>query len=938
VSGSVLAGRAAEQEALIGTLDAVTGGDGRLVVLRGEAGIGKSRLLHEVRLHAAARHFDVFDGRCSELERDVPLAAIIEAIEPHLPDAADPLLRRLGDEPRRRLADLFPQLGDGAPAVAPVSATERWSLHRAVRDLLDLLASRRPFVLAIDDLHWADPTTTELLDHLARRPPRGRHLVIVASRPDPQCDRLLAARRPSGPGAAVLLDLRPLDRDEAEALLAPIDDLQRRDDIFASSGGNPLLLAELVRGRGSADVPGGIAAAVRGEIDALPAGPRALLDAAAVVGDPFDLDLAGAVAGLDDDGVLAALDVLAAHRLVRPADDPRRFAFRHPVIRTAVYAALPPGTRLARHAGAAAELARAGAPAAAQARHLLHTATPDDRAAAMTLRHGAAAVRAQAPAIAADWLMAAQRADPAQDAAALDTLAAVLVEAGRLDEALAVIDAALGLCGAGEDAVRVSLSVRAARGLRRLGRHDDSARHLQDALAHAGVADGSRALLETEFAASAYFAGRYDVMGERAERAWALRDAGDLVVFAAAAAMVSATRAFRGDRAAAVQAADAAVTSIAAAGDPELAAGAESALVVAWALIAQERLADALAIARRAAGASRRGGGGPAAAELDLTCALALGLTGRIEAAVDAADRAEHAARVSGLAQPLQWALWMRGWTLLEQGDLDAALAAAGESLELAERLDDSALIGVARAVTGAVLIARGEPDGGRRAIESATGAVDPAWACRWTPWLVEADIALGDLPGAAAHVERAVDLAAALGLAGAGAAVARAQARLALAEGDLRRALGHARSALADAQRVGGAVDVARAHLLVGRALAGTDRRGALEALEAAEQGAAAAGAQRLRQEARRELRRSGRRVGSGGRRGRGDSGEPSLSDREREVAELVATGATNREIGDRLFLSEKTVETHLSSVFRKLSVRSRAEVAARIAAGRVD
>jgi predicted ATPase len=309
VSGSVLAGRAAEQEALIGTLDAVTGGDGRLVVLRGEAGIGKSRLLHEVRLHAAARHFDVFDGRCSELERDVPLAAIIEAIEPHLPDAADPLLRRLGDEPRRRLADLFPQLGDGAPAVAPVSATERWSLHRAVRDLLDLLASRRPFVLAIDDLHWADPTTTELLDHLARRPPRGRHLVIVASRPDPQCDRLLAARRPSGPGAAVLLDLRPLDRDEAEALLAPIDDLQRRDDIFASSGGNPLLLAELVRGRGSADVPGGIAAAVRGEIDALPAGPRALLDAAAVVGDPFDLDLAGAVAGLDDDGVLAALDM-----------------------------------------------------------------------------------------------------------------------------------------------------------------------------------------------------------------------------------------------------------------------------------------------------------------------------------------------------------------------------------------------------------------------------------------------------------------------------------------------------------------------------------------------------------------------------------------------------------------------------------------------------
>jgi DNA-binding CsgD family transcriptional regulator len=245
-------------------------------------------------------------------------------------------------------------------------------------------------------------------------------------------------------------------------------------------------------------------------------------------------------------------------------------------------------------------------------------------------------------------------------------------------------------------------------------------------------------------------------------------------------------------------------------------------------------------------------------------------------------------------------------------------------------------LIGVARAVTGAVLIARGEAEGGRRAIESATDAVDPAWACRWTPWLVEADIALGDLPAAVAHVGRAVDVAAGLGQAGAGAAASRAHARLALAQGDLPQALRCARAALADAERIGGAVDVARAHLLVGRALAGTDRHGALDALDAAEQGAAAAGARRLRQEARRELRRLGRRVGSGGRRAQGDSGQSSLSDREREVAELVATGATNREIGERLFLSEKTVETHLSSVFRKLSVRSRAEVAAHVAADR--
>ena len=125
---------------------------------------------------------------------------------------------------------------------------------------------------------------------------------------------------------------------------------------------------------------------------------------------------------------------------------------------------------------------------------MFHSATRGDQAAAAMLRDGAAAVRAQAPTIAADWLTAARRADPAQDVATLDTLAGVLVEAGRLDEALAVIDEALGLCGPDEDAMGVGLIVRAARVQRRLGRHDDSARRLQDALTHADGADGAQAL------------------------------------------------------------------------------------------------------------------------------------------------------------------------------------------------------------------------------------------------------------------------------------------------------------------------------------------------------------------------------------------------------------------------------------------------------------
>jgi DNA-binding NarL/FixJ family response regulator len=103
---------------------------------------------------------------------------------------------------------------------------------------------------------------------------------------------------------------------------------------------------------------------------------------------------------------------------------------------------------------------------------------------------------------------------------------------------------------------------------------------------------------------------------------------------------------------------------------------------------------------------------------------------------------------------------------------------------------------------------------------------------------------------------------------------------------------------------------------------------------LTAAEHQATQLGAQRVRDEAVRELRRLGRRVARGGRHAQAEHGLDSLTSREREIADLVAHGRTNHEIADRLFLSEKTIETHLSRVFGKLGARSRAQVAATVAA----
>ena len=224
----------------------------------------------------------------------------------------------------------------------------------------------------------------------------------------------------------------------------------------------------------------------------------------------------------------------------------------------------------------------------------------------------------------------------------------------------------------------------------------------------------------------------------------------------------------------------------------------------------------------------------------------------------------------------------------------------------------------------GSVLLAMGRPQEAEPLL--AAYDVEPGWTCRWAPRLVEARLALGDRPAADEAAALAMNLAERSGLAGALAAAFRARTMLGQDPRDAMAAIAHAASI--DAQ-----LDIAQGHLLAGRAMSGSDPEAGATHLTEALRTAEAAGARRTADEAARELRRLGRRVGRGGTRGTPGGGVDSLSRRERDIGELVRQGLTNKQIAARLFLSEKTVESHLSRAFSKLDVTSRAALAARIA-----
>ncbi|QXJ20374.1 AAA family ATPase [Actinomadura graeca] len=953
-NGVPLVGRRSVLREFEEALDAAASASFRFLALVGEPGAGKTRLLSELSAAADARKLSLLSGRAAEFEQEMPFGAIVDALDDHLEDH----FPDLNPATVRLLAPVFPALstvlGDGLPGAAPGGGPEttpvaRYQLYRAVRHLLEELAAPSGLVLIVDDVHWADDATIELLDHLVRHPPRARVLIALAYRPAQASARLAALVQASVQAVGGhRLSVEPLTESEVAELLGPQVSGARCRELYKASGGNPFYLEALARsrepltaGEPGGDLPPAVRAALQLELSGL--SPNALLIAqsAAVAADEFPPLLAAAAAEVGEETALAALDELVARDIVRPRAE--RFRFRHPLVRHAAYRSAAAGWRLAAHGRIAAYLTEIGAPAAVRARHIERSGRAGDRVAIATLVEAARAFATQAPATAAHWLQSALRLMPEtrpETPLPAEPGGPVLPSRLELMMELAQVQTVGGHLTEGRETARNVLKMlpeddyerraRAARLAalmeRQLDRpHEaralllDELRRMPDPRSPAAVPLRMRLVAERMM--------RIDFRAAQAVLDLMPDDSEDwepgLKLAVAALRPMPALAAGRIEDA--LRYLEAAGVLVDAAPDEHLAEWMDAIAWLCWASTFMGHFLSAADRFQRAVTVARATGQLYIVTNLRAGQARAYGMLGRLEEAAGAAEEAVEEARLLNSGQQLVFALTQQSLVAGWSGDDDSALRLAEEAIEIGAGVGEwwgsmaryaraMALIGLGRPddAAGAVQAAFGGPLDQRThlslcetmaGLEAGRGRADEAmeWVKRTEGFVIpgmEAHNALAHL--ARAHALQLTDPAEA--------------AREALTAAEMFETAGHQ-------------IETGRARLRAGTAYAeADDRAAAREQLRTAAGIFSGCGARTLHAQAVREQRRIGVRVPTKGGRSSGLPG--GLSKREYEVATLVVEGCSNSQIAERLFVSIRTVETHLSHIFAKFGVNSRVGV----------
>jgi DNA-binding CsgD family transcriptional regulator len=924
-----LVGRDSELARLVGLVSDVAAGRGRCVLIEGEPGVGKSALTRAAVAEAADLGCEVFWGAGDELGQALPLLPLLDALrvrEPAVDGRRTTIVRLL----RGELA---------AERGADVSAA-------IAEQLLALIAEQsaaRPTVLVIDDLQWADQATVTVWSRLARSAARMPLMLVGTMRPVPQREDVQALAR-SAPDV-VRLRLSGLSEAAVRELVAclaggrPDGKLLR---LAAGAAGNPLYLTELVAAlsrsyaltvtdSGAAELtsgsgPGSLSAAIADRLGFVSGPVREVLRAAALLGVDFAVPDLATVLGRGVPDLITALDEARAAGVL--AESGSGLGFRHPMIRAALYEEMPRSLRAAWHRDAGRALAAAGAPADRVARQMLwavggngSAADPMDDWMLSWLAETAQLLIGRAPQVAADLLdrAVATRTDHPQHQLLAGRLADALFRVGNAAEAEQV--ARRALVRADDPDLIVDLHWTIAQSLMLWGRSTEAITMLRTTLDSRAISGRHRARLLV------LTARMLSNIGE-------IENAGQLA--AEALAVASET------------------------GDTWATGWALHVLTIGTAV--QGKMTEALPLFEQALAVTEADPGlTDLRILLQINQAVTLGDLDRNAEAVEAAKKARELADQAGTVIRLAQAHSALGQLFFEAGRWDDALAEVQVvPADLKEPASACADLGAA----AVIYFHRGELDAARRHLDAARPHAERLGNRIIPPLALARSL----------DCEQAGVLAAALAELTAGLSNNAEEleeigellpdgVRLATVIGDLDTAealAGHADALaahseiprrLANALLCRGLVDGDAAQLL--RAADGyaaaTRPLLSAQALEAAaDRFAGASDRDRARGAFTRALelygsfgamsdvaRLQAKFRGHGIRRGpqakhrHARSGWDSLTPTEMKVAALVESGLSNPDIASKLFLSRRTVATHVSHILKKLNVQSRTDIA---------
>jgi DNA-binding CsgD family transcriptional regulator len=929
--GPTLLEREGELAALHAYVDSAASGIGRLVAIEGRAGIGKTRLLMEARAIAAQAGLGVLTARGGELEYEFAYGIVRQLFEPVLAGATSDERTELLSGAAAITGGLFDEVQ--LTAVEGEETDVSFAMLHGLYWLAANLALRRPALIAIDDLHWADSPSLRWLSHLQRRLEGLPLLVIVATRSpeqsmhEPRVTEILA-----DPAAAVV---RPTPLGAASVGQMARELFGREpDDAFvqacwAATGGTPLFVEALfdtIKREGLEPSAGNaarvaeigpepVARAVSMRLARLPSEATVLVRAVAVLGGRVELRHAAALAGLEGDVAGHAATTLARVDLL---NFEMPLEFTHPVVRTAVYEDMSGAERIAAHRRAAAILAEAGAEPEHVAVHLEQAVPNGDAFVVETLQKAAQRALQRGSSDVAVSLLRRALAEPPTDVHYGEVVRALGMAERLLDNDEAIVHLTKAFDVIAEPKRRARIGIELGRCLVRGNRHKEGIDAFRSAREELGDADPDLTeSITSELINAAWWHPEHVAVAvaelERVDLGELHGGIGSDLLRATVGYWV--TR--RGESR------DRALELVRAAIAPQRIdlLGTRALHLATYTMTMAGYPDEALAVYDRVLRAAYARGDNVLASSSALFRAYTQLRRGDLAAVESDLFRFSE---LMGYETTELYSHGFRAELALEQGNVEAAEASIAAS-KLPEPLSPNGHLTFFQLARARLRMGQRRHDDAIRELRSLGEnmkelQIENSAFYDWRPYLALALHAAGRRDEALPVALETLDRARAWG---APQSIGIALRVLGLVEGGASgdRLLRDSVEALAESQW---RLEYAKSLVELGAALRrGNKRSDAREHLRGGLELAHRLGATALEERAQTELAATGARP-----RRLMLSGLESLTPSERRVAELAADNLTNKDIAQALFVTPKTVEVHLSSVYRKLEISSRAQL----------